>query len=67
MCAAMYANVKRQLQCAERSNSIQLSSLALRPLHFRPVVRALQYQASVKELLLPGNDTYVDPYKRNNQ
>ena len=51
----MYANVKRLLQSAERTNCVRLSSLALRPLHFRPVVRALQFQTSLKELELPGN------------
>ena len=51
---AMYANVKHLLQSAERSNRVRLASLALRPLHFRPVVRALQFQTSLKELELPG-------------
>ena len=59
--AAMYANVKRQLQAAERSASLRLSSLALRPLHFRPVVRALQFQTSLKELELPGNTVFILP------
>jgi len=52
---AMYANVKRLMQSAERTNCVRLSSLALRPLHFRPVVRSLQFQTSLKELELPGN------------
>ena len=59
MFAAMYANVKRLLQTAERTNCVRLPSLALRPLHFRPVVRALQFQASLKELELPGNPALV--------
>jgi len=56
---AMYANVKRLLQSAERTNCIRLSSLALRPLHFRPVVRALQFQTSLKELELPGTVAFI--------
>ena len=55
----MYANVKRLLQSAERTNCVRLSSLALRPLHFRPVVRALQFQTSLKQLELPGNTLFV--------
>lgn len=56
---AMYANVKRLMQSAERTNCVRLSSLALRPLHFRPVVRALQFQTSLKELELPGNSAFI--------
>jgi len=55
----MYANVKRLLQSAERTNCVRLSSLALRPLHFRPVVRALQFQTSLKQLELPGNLSFI--------
>lgn len=57
--AAMYANVKRLLQSAERTNCVRLTSLALRPLHFRPVVRALHYQNSLKQLELPGNASFI--------
>jgi len=55
----MYTNVKRLMQTAERTNCVRLTSLALRPLHFRPVVRALQFQASLKELELPGNAVFI--------
>lgn len=59
MLTAMYANVKRLLQTAEKSNCVRLSNLALRPLHFRPVVRAVQFQTSLKELELAGNITQL--------
>ena len=58
---ASYANVKRQIQAAERSNSLQLGKMALRLQHFRPITRAIQYQSILKELDVSGiNSSIID-------